>query len=113
MDLHKLSTEELRGFEPGKLKETESEIRRALVTIKMDIYTAKNQHTAKIRGLKKALARLLTVQHQVSAKAPAAKAPKAAKPVAAAKPKAAKAPAKAKAAAKPEKAKPTTKKAKS
>lgn len=96
MELHQLTAEEIRGFDAAKLKETESEIRSALVTIRMDIYTAKNQHTSKIRGLKKSLARLLT--HKTTIKAPAkAKAAKVAAPKAEAKPKAAKAAAPAKA----------------
>src|SRR5262249_42089079 len=84
MELHKLSTEDLRGYDAGKLREAEKDIRRELVNIRMDIYTARDQHTSKIRGLKKALARLLTLRHAAMAK-PAAKgvrAPKAAKPVA-------------------------------
>src|SRR4051794_9683655 len=98
MELHKLTSEEIRGYDAGKLRETETDIRKALVNIRMDIYTAKNQHTSKIRGLRKALARLLTVRGRPAktgaAKPAAAKA--AAKPAVKAKAKAAKAPAKAK-----------------
>lgn len=103
MDLHKLTTEEIRGFDNGKLRETEHEVRRAMVNIRMDIYTSRNTHTAKIRGLRKSLARLLTVKNAAAAAAPKApKAPKAAAPVKAKAPKAEKAekPAKAKTAAK-------------
>lgn len=103
MELHQLTSEEIRGFDAAKIKETEGELRQELVKIRMDIYTAKNQHTSKIRGLKKSLARLLTIKT-----ASAVKAPKAAKVAA---PKAAKAPkAEAKAKAeKPAKAKADTK----
>ena len=99
MDLHKLTTEEIRGFDAAKSRETENEVRRAMVNIRMDIYTSRNAHTAKIRGLRTALARILTVRNEAADKAP--KAAKVAKPAAeAAAPKAAKAakkPAKAKA----------------
>ena len=116
MELHKLSTADLRGQEATKLGETETSIRKELGKIRMDIYTARNQHTAKIRGLRKTLARLLTVRHEVAAKTP--KAPKAAKAVVAPKAKPAKAvapktaPAKAKAAAADAKPKTAAKKTK-
>lgn len=107
MELHKLKAEEIKGFDAAKLRETEAQIRRELLNVRMDIYTAKAAHGAKIKGLKKSLARLLTVATaNRKASAPAA-APKAAKPAAeakAAKPKAAKAP---KADAKPKAAKAT------
>lgn len=105
MDLHKLKTEEIRGFDAGKLRETEHEVRRAMVNIRMDIYTSRNAQTAKIRGLRQSLARILTVKNATKAVAPqaakAASAPKtasavAAKPAKAAKPSTAKAKASAK-----------------
>ena len=102
-DLHKLSSADLRGFDAPKLRETQTEISRELAKIRMDIYTARNQHTGKIRGLRKALARLLTIESEkVRAAGPKAKvAPKAPKvaPV-----KKAKAPKAAKAAPKADKA---------
>ncbi len=97
MDLHKLTTEDLRGFDTGKLRETEHDIRKAMVDIRMDIYTARNQHTAKIRGLRKALARLMTVRGAAAKSAP--KAAKVAAPAAPQAPKAPKEPKAAKAAA--------------
>lgn len=105
MELHKLKSDDIRGWDTAKRLETERDVRRALVTIRMDILSPKTQHGAKIRGLKKSLARLLTVRTEVGATAkPAASA----KPAAPAKPAAAKkavAKAKpAKAAAKPAKA---------
>lgn len=107
MELHQLSSEEIRGFDAARIKEAEGEIRQALVTIRMDIYTAKNQHTAKIRGLRKSLARLLTVKNASAPKAARVAAPKAAKAAAPAKaaPKAAK-PAKTEAAPKAKAEKP-------
>jgi ribosomal protein L29 len=97
-ELHKLSSDEIRGLDAAKIKDTERDIRRELVTMRMDIYKAPNQHTGKVRGLKRSLARLLTVvaeKNKTTAKA-APKAPAAAKKPAAAAPKKAKAPAEAK-----------------
>lgn len=112
MELHQLTAEEIRGFDSAKINETEGDIRRALVTIRMDIYTAKNQHTSKIRGLKKSLARVMTVRTEVLKKAGVAKKTiKAPKAAVEAKPKAAKAP-KAEAKAKAEKPAKTEAKAK-
>ena len=89
-DLHKLSAADLRGFDAAKSRETQTEISRELAKIRMDVYTARNLHTGKIRGLRKSLARLLTIESEkllaAGPKAPAA--PKAAKVAA---PKAAKA----------------------
>jgi ribosomal protein L29 len=62
MELHKLDMETIKGYDSARLREAEAEVRKEMVNIRMDIYTARNQHTAKIRGLKKSLARLLTVQ---------------------------------------------------
>lgn len=64
MELHKLSVENIKEFDSAKIRETEADIRKELVNIRMDIYTARNQQTAKIRGLKKSLARLLTLENQ-------------------------------------------------
>ena len=64
MELHKLKAEDIRSWEPAKLKESADEIRHELAKIRMDIYTAKAQQSAKFRGLKKSLARLLTVSNE-------------------------------------------------
>jgi ribosomal protein L29 len=78
-ELHQLKAEDLRAYDAAGLRETEGEIRKALVGIRMDIYTAKSAHAAKIKGLRRSLARLLTVKN-ASGKKTAAKtaAPKAA-----------------------------------
>jgi ribosomal protein L29 len=62
MELFKLTADELKGYDAVKLRETETAIRHQLVNIRMDIYTPLNQHTGKIRGLRKALARVLTLK---------------------------------------------------
>jgi ribosomal protein L29 len=110
MDLHKLKMADVRGIDAAKLNETAKAIRLELAKIRMDIYTAKGASAAKVRGLRTALARVMTFRTEqmkkmpkaapkapAAVKAPAkAKAPKAAKAEAA--PKAAKAAPKAKAA---------------
>ena len=63
MNLHKVKTEELKGFDAAKLRETEREVRRELHEVRMDIYSGPGKHTGKIRGLRKTLARILTLQH--------------------------------------------------
>ncbi len=72
MDLQKLSINDIKGLDAAKLRETEKAVRRELLDVRMDIYTAANKHTGKIRGLRKTLARVLTVAG--TAKAPKSKA---------------------------------------
>lgn len=69
MELHKLKSDEIRGWDEAQLRETEHELRREMVGHRMNIYTAKSQQASKIRGLKKSLARLLTVRTEKTAKA--------------------------------------------
>lgn len=68
MDLHKLTAHEARSWEAPRMKEAVNEIRLELANIRMDIYTAKTQHAAKVRGLKRSLARVLTVARENSKK---------------------------------------------
>ena len=63
MELHKLKKEELKGYDAAKLRETEKDIRRQLHEVRMDIYSGPGKHTGKIRGLRRSLARVLTLQH--------------------------------------------------
>lgn len=69
MDLHKLKTEEIRSWEPAKLRETENEIRLEMANIRMDIYSAQSNSSGKVSGLKKSLARVLTVNSELALKA--------------------------------------------
>lgn len=62
MDLHKLTVEDVRSWDASRLKEAVSDVKKTLATIKMDVYTAKSANAGKIRGLRKALARIKTVQ---------------------------------------------------
>ena len=63
MEIQKLKNEELKSFDAAKLRETEKDIRRQLHEIRMDIYSGPSKHTGKIRGLRRSLARVLTMQH--------------------------------------------------
>ena len=69
MDLHKLKTDEIRSWEPAKIRETENEIRMEMANIRMDIYSAQSNNSGKVSGLKKSLARVLTVTNELAAKA--------------------------------------------
>ena len=62
MELIKVQVDELRGFEPTRLKQIEEDVRKELLGIRMDIYTPKGSQAGKIRGLKKTLARVKCVQ---------------------------------------------------
>lgn len=60
MDVASISKEEIRNFDLPKLKEVESDIRRELALLRMDLYGDKRQMSSKVRGLKKSLARVMT-----------------------------------------------------
>jgi ribosomal protein L29 len=64
MELHKLTSDEIRGWDSARLRETLNDVRKSLATIRMDIYTAKSANAAKIKGLRKSLARLMTVKNE-------------------------------------------------
>lgn len=61
MDNFKLSTAEIRSFDLAKSIETEMQIRREQVLIRMDVYGAGK--ASKEKALKKSLARVLTVRN--------------------------------------------------
>ena len=71
MDLHKLATEDLKSMDATALRDTEQSIRRELLNLRMDIYSAPASHVGRKRGLKKSLARLLTLRHVNKATTPA------------------------------------------
>jgi ribosomal protein L29 len=62
MELHKLKSEEIRGFDISKSVEMEHQIRRALHDARMDIYNPAARASGRVRGLKRSLARLLTLR---------------------------------------------------
>jgi len=73
MDLHKLKAEEIRSWESDKVRETEHEIRLEMANIRMDIYNASSKSTGKVQGLRRSLARVLTVNNELAKKAKASK----------------------------------------
>lgn len=62
MELHKLTVNEVRGWDESRLKDAVNEVKKSLAELKMDVYSAKSANSGKIRGYKKALARIKTVQ---------------------------------------------------
>ena len=62
MDLVKVSLADIRGHEKTKSVEIEREIRKELALLKMNVYGART--AGKTRGLRKTLARVLTVRGQ-------------------------------------------------
>lgn len=69
MDLtKKLPVGEMRNFDAKRASETEKEIRKELLNIRMEIFKAPAANAGKKRNLKKALARLLTVKSEKQAK---------------------------------------------
>lgn len=68
MDLHKLTVAEIRNFDNARVSEVEKEVRHQMAMMGMDIYSADGQHTGKKRGLRKSLAKILTVKTQMSSK---------------------------------------------
>lgn len=78
-DNQKMTMDDIRKLERTKLKEVADETRRELAQIRMDVYTAPATNVGKIRGLKKALARVMTVASEQKKTNVTAPAPKAAK----------------------------------
>ncbi|MDZ4818666.1 MAG: 50S ribosomal protein L29 [Planctomycetota bacterium] len=64
MDVKQLPIDEIRSFEPSRMKEAEGEIRAELLKIRMDIYQAPALNVGKVRTLKKNLARILTIRSE-------------------------------------------------
>jgi ribosomal protein L29 len=62
MDLVKMSLADLRSQDSSKSVEIERQIRKELALLKMDVYGART--AGKTRGLRKTLARVLTVRSQ-------------------------------------------------
>ncbi len=69
MELHKLKADEIRTWDKDRFAEAHTEIRKALADLRMDIFSAKSQSAAKVKGLKKSLARVATVQSEMRIKA--------------------------------------------
>ena len=69
MEVKILNAEEIRGFDVSRRKELETELRRNMAELRMDIYSPANANASKIKTLKRNLARLLTVKTEEQAKA--------------------------------------------
>jgi ribosomal protein L29 len=61
MDFLKLPIKDIRTFDGRKLQDSERALRKELVSLRMDVYNAGPQTNAKIRNMRKTLARLLSV----------------------------------------------------
>lgn len=62
MELHNLSVSDIHGLDPAGLRQTEKDIRKQLGTVRMDVYKTLGVKAHTVRGLKRSLARLLTVE---------------------------------------------------
>jgi ribosomal protein L29 len=100
MELHKLEVHEIRSWEKDRMAEAENDIRKQIANLRMDVYTSKAQQSSKTRGLKKSLARILTIRQEKLGKEPATAAPAASPKTVAPKAAKTKAASKAKAAPK-------------
>lgn len=75
-EIQKMAMDDIRKLERANLKEVADDVRRELAQIRMDVYTAAATNVGKIRGLKKTLARVMTVaseQNKTNETAPATK----------------------------------------
>ena len=68
MEYAKITSEEIRGFDAQKSKETEDAIRKELANMRMDLYSNQASTSSNARLLKKSLARVLTVRNQMNVK---------------------------------------------
>lgn len=61
MDILKIKAEEARGFDAGKCREVELDIRRELNKIRLDVYANHAANSTRSKQLRKSLARIKTV----------------------------------------------------
>jgi ribosomal protein L29 len=64
MEYFKITADELRSKDKTELQLAASEVRKKLAETRMDIYTAPAVNVTKVKKLRKALARVLTVQNE-------------------------------------------------
>ena len=62
MDLQKIHVDELKDLDIAKLTQTANEIREKIFETRMDIYKPAGTNSGKLRGLRRSLARVLTVK---------------------------------------------------
>ena len=68
MDYTKLSTQEIRGYDLARSREVEEAVREELAGIRMDPYANQASSSARVRVLKKSLAKVLTVRNEARKK---------------------------------------------
>lgn len=66
MELEKLKRDEIKSFDMAKAGEVETDIRRQLHSIRMNITEDSKKFVGKVRSLKKNLARIKTHQHELA-----------------------------------------------
>ena len=62
MDLQKIHVDELKDLDITRLNQTAKEIREKIFETRMDVYKPAGTNSGKLRGLRKSLARVLTVK---------------------------------------------------
>jgi ribosomal protein L29 len=65
MDLQKIHVDELKDLDVTRLNQTAKEIREKIFETRMDIYKPSGMNSGKLRGLRRSLARVLTVKTKV------------------------------------------------
>lgn len=66
MDILSLNLEEIKAADAQQLKVAESEVRKKLATLRMDVYSASATNAGTVRKLRKTLARIKTFQTELS-----------------------------------------------
>ncbi len=66
MEIEKLKSEDIAVFTKEKTREVETDLRRELHSLKMDIYGERKQALGKKRALRKNLARVLTRRSELA-----------------------------------------------
>lgn len=64
MDYFKITANELRSKDKAELTTVTKEVQKKLAETRMDIYTAPSVNVTNVKKLRKALARVLTVQNE-------------------------------------------------
>ena len=62
MDINKLTMNDVSSFDYKQSREVEEDIRRQLSAIRVDMYVNHSSTSCKVRGLKKGLARIMTLR---------------------------------------------------
>ena len=66
MDLAKLTMDEIKSFDDTRLRDVEVDIRKSIMKIRLDAFKEKGKNSGVLRGLKKRLARALTIRQERS-----------------------------------------------